>query len=215
MNGESTMNLQPQSDSINPHYQECLNLHKCWLWFLALGIALIVLGVLAIGAAFITTLATVIVFGSLLIAGGVVQIVNAFLARAWRGFFVHLLAGMLHLLLGVLIIEYPGRAAEFFTLLLALAFLVGGCIRIVVALAERFPDWGWVLVNGIITAALGIAIWRRLPEASFLVIGIFVGIDLLFNGWSWVMLALIVKTPAPESHVPAPGASKSAPAATA
>jgi uncharacterized membrane protein HdeD (DUF308 family) len=209
------MHLQPQADSINPRYQECLHLKKCWGWFLALGFALIVLGTLAIGAAVLTTFATVVVFGSLLIAGGVVQIVNAFLARGWRGFFVHLLAGMLHLLLGVLMIEYPGKAAEGLTLLLALAFLVGGSIRIVIALTERFPDWGWVLVNGIITAVLGIAIWRRLPESSFVVIGVFVGIDLLFNGWSWVMLAMIVKAPAPPAHIAEPSASKSTPAATA
>ena len=43
----------------------------------------------------IATLTTVLVFGILLLAGGVVQIVNAFLARNWGGFFLHLLAGLL------------------------------------------------------------------------------------------------------------------------
>jgi uncharacterized membrane protein HdeD (DUF308 family) len=214
MKGEYIMDLQSEQDSINTRYQECLKLCKCWPWFLALGIGLIGLGVMAIIAPFIATLITVTALGILLIAGGVVQLVNAFLARSWRGFFVHLLASILHLLVGVLMVEYPDETAEGLTLLLALAFLVGGCIRIIVALAERFADWGWVLVNGIITAVLGIAIWRRLPESSFVVIGIFVGIDLLFNGWSWVMLAQIVKTTARQAHVEGPRESKSAPAAT-
>jgi uncharacterized membrane protein HdeD (DUF308 family) len=208
------MSVQPQQDPINPRYHECLNLHKCWFWFMTLGIALIVLGALAIGAAVITGLATVLVFACLLMAGGIVEIVNAFLARSWRGFFVHLLSGILHLLVGVLMIEYPDKTAKFFTLLLSLAFLVGGCLRIIVSLAERFPDWGWVLVNGIITAALGIAIWRHMAEDGFMVIGLFVGIDLIFNGWSWVMLALIVKTPSPEPPPSEPAGSKSVPAAT-
>src|SRR5438067_2777611 len=101
------MSLQSQADPLNPRYQECLRLHECWAWFLALGVVLMVVGVLAIGAAFITTLATVLVFGILLIVGGVVQVVNAFLARSWGGFFLHLLAGVLQLVLGGLMVEHP------------------------------------------------------------------------------------------------------------
>jgi uncharacterized membrane protein HdeD (DUF308 family) len=144
-------------------------------------------------ATFVTTLASVMVFGFLLLAGGTVQIVNAFLARSWRGFFVHLLAGTLHLIVGLLMIERPLVAAEGLTLLLAAAFFAGGAIRIVIALLDRFPDWPWVLLNGIVTLLLGIMIWRQWPESAFWVIGLFVGIDLVFSGWSWVMLGLLVQ----------------------
>ena len=85
----------PAGEPLNPHYEECLRLHRCWAWFLVLGILLMVVGLVAMGATFIATLASVMVFGFLLLAGGTIQIVNAFLARTWRGFFVHLLAGTL------------------------------------------------------------------------------------------------------------------------
>jgi hypothetical protein len=57
------MNLQQESSELNPRYEECVRLHDCWLWFLALGIALIVVGALAIGASVIATLTSVLVFG--------------------------------------------------------------------------------------------------------------------------------------------------------
>ncbi len=191
-----------QPEPVNPRFESALRLRDCWAWFLGLGIVLMLLGAGAVAYALLATLYAVLTFGILLLAGGVVQIVNAILARSWRGFFVHFLAGILHLLVGALIVEHPLRAAEDLTLMLALAFLVGGAFRIGVCLIERFAGWNWVLLNGLVTLLLGIAIWRRWPASTEWVIGTFVGIDLLFNGWSWVMLGLAVKGSAPGPLVP-------------
>ncbi len=193
------MNLPDQSSQLNPKFEECLRLSKCWVWFLSLGIVLMVVGVMAISSALIATLTSILVFGILLMAGGVVQIVNAFLARSWKGFFLHLLAGILHLVVGELMVEHPLLAAEGLTLLLAVSFLVGGALRLVYALFESFTGRGWVLLNGLIVLLLGISIWRQWPASSLWVIGLFIGIDLIFSGWSWVMLGLIVKAPVTES----------------
>jgi uncharacterized membrane protein HdeD (DUF308 family) len=208
------MNPQSQSDSLNPRYAECLRLHQCWCWFFFLGICIMALGAMAIGASFITALATVLVFGILLLVGGVVQIVNAFLGRSWRGFFLHLLLGTLQLVLGILMIEYPVRAAADVTLVLALVLLVGGLLRIFASVTERFADWQWVLLNGILAAVLGIAIWRRWPGSTEWVIGTFVGIDLIFNGWSWVMLGLLVKAHRPAAPPTGAEAPKELPVGT-
>src|SRR5262249_46426914 len=186
------MNLPGPTDKLNPRYEECLRLRRSSPWFLILGIVLMVVGALTIGAAFVAGLLFVLTLGILLLVGGVVQIVNAFLARSWKGFFLHFLAGILHLVVGMLMIELPEEALEVLTLLLAVAFLAGGMVRIVYALLEDFSGRGWVLLNGLITLILGIAIWRQWPASGKWVIGLFVGIDLIFNGWSWVMLGLIV-----------------------
>jgi uncharacterized membrane protein HdeD (DUF308 family) len=97
-------------------------------------------------------------------------------------------------------VERPLRAAEALTLMLAVAFLVGGVVRLVYALMENFSGRGWVIVSGLINVLLGVLIWRQWPESSYWVIGMFIGIDLIFNGWSWVMLGMIVKSPAPNSR---------------
>ena len=198
--------LQREHDPLDPARQWGQGLHRCWPWFLGLGIAVMAVGIGAIGYTFVATLTTVIVFGMLLIVGGVAQVVNAFLARTWRGFTVLSLVGVLHLIVGGIMVEHPLRTAEGLTLMVAVGFLMGGVARLIYAAANSFEGRNWVLLNGLVTLLLGISIWRGWPESSLWVIGLFVGIDLVFSGWSWVILGLAVKSVAPRAPV---GESKS------
>jgi uncharacterized membrane protein HdeD (DUF308 family) len=172
-----------------PRPEDYQELKKHWLLFLLLGIGVVLLGTLAIIFAFVATLATVAMFGTFLLLAGAMHLVNAMSGRNWRGFFIHLLIAVLYLVVGMLMLSHPIRAAEGLTLMLSAAFIVGGILRIVVALVERFDSWPLVLLNGFITLALGIFMWRHFPEVSFWVIGLFLGIDLVFSGWAWILLA--------------------------
>jgi uncharacterized membrane protein HdeD (DUF308 family) len=172
---------------------ERASLSRSWPAFLALGVLSVVVGLVAIGSTFIATLASVKVFGALLLIAGVAEVIHAVMVRDLKGFALHLLAAALYLLVGLFILEHPVRAAEVLTLLLAASFLVGGLLRVVFSIAVRFQSWQWVVLNGVVDLALGILIWIEWPESSLWVIGLFVGIDLLFHGWSWVILALTVR----------------------
>jgi uncharacterized membrane protein HdeD (DUF308 family) len=163
-----------------------------WGCFLALGIALIVLGAFALVAAEIATLASVLLFGWLIIVGGAFEVVTAFWARQWSGLLLHLLAGVLYIVVGALIVGHPVAAAAGLTLVLTALFLTGGLFRITAAAMLAYPNWGWSVLDGVITLALGVMIWANWPESSLLVIGTFVGIALVFRGWAWVMFALAV-----------------------
>jgi uncharacterized membrane protein HdeD (DUF308 family) len=174
--------------------RELASLRGIWVCLLFMGIGLIILGAFAISSALIATLATTLVFGILLLLGAVFQIGTAFWGRSWRGFFLHLLAGALYLIVGMFMIENPVEAALGLTLVVAAYLLVGGILRIVLSVVERFDGWGWVLLNGVVTLVLGVMIWRAWPASSLVVIGIFVGIDMLFAGWSWIMTALAVRS---------------------
>jgi uncharacterized membrane protein HdeD (DUF308 family) len=165
-----------------------------WVWLLTLGIILIVVGTLAIGAPFIASLATALTIGALLLVGGVAQLVGSFWTRDWSGFFLVLLMGVLYIVVGLLFLERPVSALEALTLLLACALIVSGIFRIVGSLMSRFPHWGWVFAGGVLNLVLGIMIWRQWPVSGLWVIGLFVGIDMIFNGWTWVMLALSLKS---------------------
>jgi uncharacterized membrane protein HdeD (DUF308 family) len=68
-----------------------------------------------------------------------------------------------------------------------------GIFRIVTALALQLPNWGWNLLNGIITLALGVIVWGGWPVSGLWVLGLFIGINLLFTGWARVMLALALR----------------------
>jgi uncharacterized membrane protein HdeD (DUF308 family) len=173
--------------------EEIAGVRKNWGWLLALGIVQIVAGTLAVGFAFSATLASVLALGVLLLVAAGAQMGAAIWARDWRGFFLFLLLGILYSAAGFVTVLHPLAAAEGLTLMLAVAFLVGGTFRIVVAVVERFPSWGWVLCNGIVTVLLGVAIWRQWPESGLWVIGMLVGIDLIVNGVTWSVVAVGVR----------------------
>jgi uncharacterized membrane protein HdeD (DUF308 family) len=176
-------------------------LAEVWGFLLGLGVGLMILGAAAIGSSFVATLATILVYGILLVLGGIFQVVSALWGRSWRGFFLHLLTGVLYLITGVFMLDYPAEAALGITLLVAAGLLVAGVLRVVLALVERFAGWGWALLNGVISLALGTAIWRQWPLSGLWVIGLFVGIEMLSSGFSWVTLALAVRA-APRPAIP-------------
>ena len=171
-------------------------IRKHWVVALLLGIVLALLGIFTITCATTTalvTLVTVYFLGAVLLVSSGVQLVEGILGRGVGNFFLHLLVAVLYLIAGVFVFHHPGRAVAGLTLVIAAVLFVEGLMRIVVSLAERFHGWGWVLLNGVISLALGAMIWRQWPESSLWVIGLFVGIDLLFNGWSLIMLALALR----------------------
>jgi uncharacterized membrane protein HdeD (DUF308 family) len=169
------------------------SLREIWIFLVVMGFALIVLGCAAISAAFVASLATVVVFGLLLLASALVQVVTALWGRKWRGFFLHLLAGGLYFIAGMFMIQNPLEAVVGLSFLVAICLLAGGAVRIIYALLERFEGWVWVLLNGIISLLLGAAIWSQWPLSGLWVIGLFVGIEMLFSGISWVTLGLSVR----------------------
>lgn len=169
-------------------------LREHWGWFLALGITFIFLGMVAIGSSAFVTVASVIFLGSLLLLGGVVQTAYTFSIRKWSGFFLSLLSGILYAVVGFFMIVHPTASALSLTLLIAAFYTVGGIFRIIGAATMRFEHWGWALLSGVIKLFLGIFIWLGWPQTGFWVIGLFIGIDLIFYGWFWVLLSLTARS---------------------
>jgi uncharacterized membrane protein HdeD (DUF308 family) len=158
-----------------------------------MGMLLIIVGMVAISSSFVATLASVKVFGILLLIAGGIEVVHAVMIRNMRGFALHLLAAAIYLVVGLFMLEDPIQAATVITLIIAAYFIVGGVLRIIFSFAVRFHGWIWVVVNGLVNLVLGMMIWNRWPESSLWVIGLFIGIDLLFHGWSSVILALTLR----------------------
>lgn len=161
-----------------------------WFWFVLLGAALVLLGLAALSYSVIATLATALVFGYFLLAGGVLYLVGAFFTRGWGGFFLSVLAGVLHLAVGFIVLEHPAEALLIYTLLLAVFFFVEGLFRILAALAGRFHHSGWVALSGLITLLLGVMIWRQWPLSGLYVVGLFLGVNLIVSGVTFLTLGL-------------------------
>lgn len=170
--------------------------HK-WGWFLALGIAMIVLGIVALAMIPVASLAAVLVLGWLMVLSGIVEAVHAFQVRGWGGMFLHLIAGIAGVLIGLLVVTHPVAGALAWTLLFASFFTVVGLFRVVGAIRLKFPHWGWAVFDGSVTLLLGILLWAEWPWSGVWFLGLAVGISLLLRGWSNVMLAPAVRSLVP------------------
>jgi uncharacterized membrane protein HdeD (DUF308 family) len=164
-----------------------------WWLFLLLGAVLVLVGLFALSApAFFTDL-VVIYFGCLFLVEGVFQVISAFATRIGGGFFIHLLVGALDAVVGLLLLARPGAGALVLTLLLAVSFLVGGLVRAGLAVGLQHPGWGLAVLSGLLGVVLGVIILIDWQESRVWVLGLLVGIDLTFRGFSWVFTALALR----------------------
>lgn len=184
--------MTPLPSMIGPglHLHGLQALRRRWGLLVGVGICLVLLGMVALGCSVTTTVVSMVLFGWLLIVGGVIELLGAFTCKDWSGFFIDLLTGVLNLVVGFMIVSNPLETGIALTLLIAVLLIFGGVFRILTAVIVRFPHWGWLLLHGVVNLLLGLSIWKQWPVSGLWVIGLFIAIDLLMNGWSLVMLGL-------------------------
>lgn len=161
--------------------------------YLGLGIGLVVLGTLAMLFTYTATLFSIIYLAGFLLIIGAFEAAQAFKMHFWSKFFLHFILAALYLFVGSFMLLNPTLNAITLTLFLAFFFAVSGFLRIIFALAHDLPHRGWIIFNGILSIVLGFLIWQQWPASGLWTIGLFVGINAIFTGWSWIMLASKVK----------------------
>jgi uncharacterized membrane protein HdeD (DUF308 family) len=165
-----------------------------WGWFVALGIAMLIAGVLALGNGLLATVVSVFYVGALMLVAGIFEIIHAFGVKSWGRFFWWLISGIVYALAGIFAFMNPLLASTVLTLLLAIALVVAGVTRIMVGFEHRSePNWGWIVAAGVVTVLAGLIIAVKWPVSSLFVLGIFLGIDLIFQGVTLTMLGLALK----------------------
>jgi uncharacterized membrane protein HdeD (DUF308 family) len=105
-----------------------------------------------------------------------------------------MLSGVFSIVVGLLFFISPGGTLEALTLLMAGFLLVGGIFKVVAAASHRFSAWGWPLMSGLIDITLGALILADWPASAFWVIGMFLGINLVFRGVNWIGLGLALRS---------------------
>ncbi len=166
----------------NPLIAGLDEVRNSWGWFLALGILLTILGVACIICDVTATFATVLVFGWLLLIGGVFALIQAFTIGSWSGFFLYLLSALFRGFTGYLLVRYPVIGAESLTLVLSSFFIVGGLFRAIGSGMAKFPRWGWGVFSGIVSVVLGVMVLWQMPITGIWFIGFAVGVDLIVDG---------------------------------
>ena len=187
----SDNNQTPTVVSFEPVLGE---VQKNWKWLLVLGIVFIALGFIGLGRAFFLTVATVYFFGFLLLIGGGIQLFESVKCKGWKSILLHVLIAILYILVGIEIVARPMVASAVLTLMLAAGIILVGVVRVIIAIQHRgLKNWGWPLFSGIISILLGLMIASKWPVSGLFVIGIFVAIELIMHGWSYVLIALAAK----------------------
>ena len=176
-----------------------------WIWYLILGIVLLLAGVAAIAFPLVSTIAAKIALGWIFLVAGTVMIFHAFYAGEWRGFLLNLLIGILQVIVGGYLAFVPLAGILTLTMLVAGLFLADGLLEAIMAFRIRpHQGWGWVLASGLAAAAVGVLIALHLPTSATWAIGALVGIKMMFAGASFIALAvgghrLAAPTPSPAS----------------
>jgi uncharacterized membrane protein HdeD (DUF308 family) len=171
-----------------------VEVRKKWGWFVAAGIAMIIFGMIALGNLFAATIAVIYVTGAMLIVAGVVEIIQAFGAKSWGKVAYWLLSGLLYAVAGILMFTNPLFAAGVFTLLLAVALFAVGVLRIIAGFdAKPAEGWGWMVAAGVFTVLFGVLIGVGWPINSIWLIGMILGIDLIFQGVAWISFGFALK----------------------
>ncbi|HZU32850.1 MAG TPA: HdeD family acid-resistance protein [Candidatus Angelobacter sp.] len=169
------------------------HLRTIWGWLLVLGILMVVLGIVALFVVPIATVAAVVVLGWVMLFSGVIEGIHAFKARGWGGVFLHIAGAVLGVLIGLLVLTHPVAGAIAWTLLFASFFTVIGLFRLITAIQLRFVHWGWAVLDGLMTLALGVILWAEWPVSGLWFLGLALGISLLLRGWSYVMMSFAVR----------------------
>jgi uncharacterized membrane protein HdeD (DUF308 family) len=169
-------------------------LRRHWGWLLAVGILSVILGTIGLGMTWMLTLVSVVYFGVLMIVIGGVQILQTFKCAGWKSVVLHTLIGLLYLAAGIMIVSRPLLASLTLTWMLGFALLAVGVMRIIVGVHHRGTSgWGGAVLGGIITLLLGLMILARWPSSALWVIGLFLAIELIVNGWTQILVAVAAR----------------------
>jgi uncharacterized membrane protein HdeD (DUF308 family) len=161
---------------------ETARLSRDFGWLAALGVILVLAGLVGLVYTGVATLTSMILFGWLLLIGGVVGLLHAVQARGSNFFWLGVVVAALNIAAGVVVIVRPEAAAAALTMFAALLFLTGGVFRLAGSLVVRGPQFGWTLVQGAFGLLLGILVLASWPSSSKYVIGCFFSLALLFDG---------------------------------
>ncbi|WP_217207958.1 HdeD family acid-resistance protein [Streptomyces sp. AC550_RSS872] len=161
---------------------EAARLHRGFGRLAALGVILVLAGLVGLVYTGVATLTSMILFGWLLLIGGAVGLLHAVQARGDSFFWLAVVVAALNIAAGVVVIRTPEAAAEALTMFAALLFLTGGLFRLAGSLVVRGPQFGWTLVQGAFGLLLGILVLADWPSSSKYVIGTFFSLALLFDG---------------------------------
>ena len=162
-------------------------------WSIVISVLMILAGILAIVVPPVAGIAVTVFVAWLLVFSGLLHFAYAWRAQA-AGILWEILLAMAYTLVGLHMLINPTAGMVSLTLALAVYLFVESIVELVLALRLRpMPGTGWLFVDGILTLILAIMIWRTWPSSTDWVLGVLVGISMLFSGITRLMISLAAR----------------------
>ena len=148
-------------------------------------IVLIILGIASIVLPLMAGVSVALLAGAVVFIGGLLLIASAFASREGGAMLWRLLVGVVYVAGGIYLLLHPGFGLLTLTLLLAFLFLIEGVTEVISYFSLRsLPGSVALLLNGLVTLVLSVMIWRGWPSSSTWAIGTLIGINLITTGLS-------------------------------
>jgi uncharacterized membrane protein HdeD (DUF308 family) len=163
-----------------------------WQMFTVQGVLLVILGALAVAVPQIASVAFAAFVGWLLFFAGLFRTISLVRSPHAPGYRASLALAILTAVLGLVIALFPLQGAVTLTMLLAAYFIVHGITSFMLAFSikEHTGRWVLLLLGGIIDLVLAVLVIAGLPNTGTFILGLYVGINLLFTGFALIFAAL-------------------------
>lgn len=160
-------------------------------WAIAGGIAMILLGFVALADQLVSTAFVATFIGVILLFGCSFQLIKVFTMQGWKNHLWFAMVAVAYGVAGFVFIAHPFKAAIAFTLFLGWAVLIGGIFRAFLAFKLReHRGASWILFSAAISIVLGGLIISQWPLTGLYMLGLFLGVELIFAGVGWLGLGL-------------------------
>ena len=190
MPGNSFFFMEIGGASLDPEVREALS--RSWKALMFVGVAAIVLGCIAILVPAVAAVGTAIFIGWLLLFVGALLVAAAFSAHSVGTLLLRLVWAILTVVVGLWLIVEPHNGTLTLTLVLGIYFLFMGLTRTTIAfIARGEPNAGLLGLSGVAGILIGVLILAKFPSSADWAIGLLVGIDLIFAGWTLTSVALL------------------------
>ncbi|MGC1181621.1 HdeD family acid-resistance protein [Legionella sp.] len=170
------------------------NLQRNWGWLLGLGIVLLIMGTIGLGMDIALTIVSMYFFAALLMISGISHFADAFRYKQWKGAVWQIFVAILYLIATAIILYDPLLASTVITALLAWTLIILGTTRIAMAWSLKDNSSRWILFSGITSLLLGILILLHWPSSGLWVIGMFIAIDMIVSGWTYIFTAIALRS---------------------
>ncbi len=168
-----------------------------WIKWLLLGLLSIAFGIFVLGAPVVASVAVTVVTGVLLLISGALQVVGGFTVEGTGNKILSLIMGAVMLFLGWSFLDHPLQGTLTLATVMLILFMAGGIARVILSFQMKGTQFFWpTMISGVLSIVLAGIIWTYVgsdPQVLLSILGIFLGIEMLFNGFGLVFMAFFIR----------------------